>query len=153
MESEALAHLQQEAWREGFRGLLPVPAPPVEHLAAGIQDRSDDPGAGVLVVEEGGEPRGFATLGPSRYEPPPVGEVYMFFVHPRHWRRGVGRALMGAALDELRRLRCEEATLWSLAENDRASRFYEALGLERDGATQRRPAHGNALEVRYRIRL
>ena len=50
-----------------------------------------------------------------------VGEIRSFFVAVDHWRRGVGRALMTAALDSLRERGCTEATVWSFAANEPAN--------------------------------
>ena len=56
------------------------------------------------------------------------------FVAPSAWRRGVGGALMAAALETLRGRGFAEASLWSFADNDRANAFYESDGFTRDGA-------------------
>ena len=48
------------------------------------------------------------------------------FVASSGWRRGVGRALMAAALDDLRERGYSEAIVWSFAYNDRANRSTSA---------------------------
>ena len=82
-----------------------------------------------------------------------VGEVWSLFVAAGRWRQGVGRELMQAALDDLRRRRCAEATVWSFDANERANAFYEAHGFARDGATRTEEAWAHILEVRYRRAL
>jgi GNAT superfamily N-acetyltransferase len=64
-----------------------------------------------------------------------VGLVYLLYVLPEHWRHGVGTALMGAAMDELRDLGMREAILWVLRDNQRARAFYEGFGWRSDGRT------------------
>jgi GNAT superfamily N-acetyltransferase len=106
----------------------------------------------MLLAEEDGELLGFTACGESRDADarPSDGEVRAFFVAPGHWRRGVGRALMDAALDDLRERRKEEATVWSFAANDRANAFYEARGFTRDGAERFEDVWAEIAEVRYR---
>ena len=69
------------------------------------------------------------------------------------WRRGVGRALMAAALADLAARGYSEATVWSFAANDRANSFYEHHGFTRDGSERREAHWTNILEVRYRRAL
>ena len=153
---EAIAALHSAGWREGFAGIVPpelTPSP--ERLAQRMRERFADPARGRLVAEEGADLRGFCLFGASRDEgaEPSVGEIYVLFVDPSAWRRGVGRALVGHALTELKAGGFREVTLWSAAENARANPFYEELGFARDGAEQRREAFGEVREVRYRRAL
>ena len=57
---------------------------------------------------------------------------------------------MAAALDDLRERGYSEATVWSFADNDRANRFYERCGFERDGAERTEEDWAHILEIRYR---
>jgi GNAT superfamily N-acetyltransferase len=69
-------------------------------------------------------------------------------------RRGVGRALMDRAVSNLRDVGFTAVTLWVLDTNDRARRFYEALGWRPDGTTKTESRPGFELhELRYRIAL
>jgi GNAT superfamily N-acetyltransferase len=114
-----------------------------------------DPAVTLLVAEEDGELAGFTACGENR-DPdavPVVGEVRTFFVRPGCWRRGVGRALMEAALADLASRGCAEATVWSFAANHRANAFYEAQGFERDGTERREDTWAGLVEVRYRRAL
>jgi ribosomal protein S18 acetylase RimI-like enzyme len=62
-----------------------------------------------------------------------VGEILSVHVHAAAWSLGVGGALMAAALDELRRQGCTDASLWVVRDNARARRFYERQGFQHDG--------------------
>ena len=75
------------------------------------------------------------------------------FVAAGRWRGGVGRALMAAALDDLRGARLPEATVWSFAANERANAFYESEGFARDGAKRTEETWAHIPEVRYRRAL
>jgi ribosomal protein S18 acetylase RimI-like enzyme len=77
------------------------------------------------------------------------------YVLSRFWRQGVGHALWLTAQRLLLERGCARVTLWVLAENERAIRFYEKLGFapshcankvsERDGT--------QLTEVRYEAAL
>jgi ribosomal protein S18 acetylase RimI-like enzyme len=119
-----------------------------------VLERLDDRELSLLVADDG-ELAGFTTCGVSRDDDvgPEVGELWTFFVATGRWRQGVGRALMAAALDDLREREYVEATVWSFADNARANAFYEAHGFVRDGAEVREAEWADILQVRYRRAL
>ena len=109
----------------------------------------------MLLAEEGGELLGFTACGESR-DPDAAshaGEVRTLFVAAGRWRRGVGSALMAAALDDLRERGYTEATVWSFAANERANRFYESQGFEHDGSEKTEEVWAHLTEIRYRRSL
>ena len=109
----------------------------------------------MLLADEDGELLGFTACGESR-DPDAgeaAGEVRTMFVAPGGWGGGVGTALMAAALDDLRARGYSEATVWSFADNERANRFYEARGFERDGTERREEVWADILQIRYRRSL
>src|SRR5262245_22031644 len=65
----------------------------------------------VLVAVEEHTVVGFVRVGPES-ESSAVGLVYLLYVLPEYWGRGVGKALMSAAMDELRDLGMRDASLW-----------------------------------------
>jgi GNAT superfamily N-acetyltransferase len=79
------------------------------------------------------------------------GELMAIYVDPAYMRTGVGRLLMIAARERLRRVGVMQASLWVLDGNVRARGFYERDGWRRDG-TRRTRTYGNVPvdEVRYR---
>jgi GNAT superfamily N-acetyltransferase len=111
-----------------------------------------DPAVTMLLAEEQDELLGVTACGEARDDDagPAVGEVRTFFVAADRWRRGVGRALMDAGLEDLRERGYTKATVWSFATNARANAFYEAQGFERDGAERTEETWARVLEVRYR---
>jgi ribosomal protein S18 acetylase RimI-like enzyme len=154
-DASSIAEVALRAWEVGFRGIVPAEidaglAWNRERVRARLfeRDRETDH----LVAELDGKVLGYLVLGPSRDRdaPPRVGEIWALYVHPEAWRRGLGRALVRHVLAELREAGCEVVTLWALADSPSARAFYEACGFVHDGATQRREALGNPVEVRYR---
>ncbi len=124
--------------RQGWRQVLQNPGPAVtlvaEHECQGVV--------------------GFIRVSVSRdcdVDPRLVGEVQALYLRPMFWGLGIGRLLMDAGLSWLAQAGYRESTLWVLATNDRARRFYEAAGWWPDGATKTDDSRGFALfEVRYR---
>ena len=144
------------SWEEGYRGVVPPGlVPDAAGLRARIRERIAERVPSIAVGVLGGDVRGWITFGASRDADagPSVGEIWALYVHPDAWRRGVGRELVGYALERLARAPFAEATLWTFRDTPRSRSFYEALGFETDGATQRREASGGTIEVRYRITL
>lgn len=93
---------------------------------------------------------GYVYAGPSRdpdADPARTGEIYDLYVVAEHWRGGLGRMLMSAAVEALRSTGRCRVTLWVIDGNARARRFYESRGFAADGA--RRTAPSGVEEIRY----
>jgi ribosomal protein S18 acetylase RimI-like enzyme len=80
-----------------------------------------------------------------------TGELYSLYVDPGSWRRGFGRHLLAASMRRLSDLGFNDATLWVLAANSQARRFYEQFGWGIDG-TEKGPDN-NVIKIRYRCQL
>jgi GNAT superfamily N-acetyltransferase len=105
------------------------------------------------VVERDGQVVGFAHTGPSHDADAltDTAEVYAIYLDPEAVGAGLGRALFARAIDEVRSQGFRAATLWALATNGQARRFYEAAGWRPDGETKTEDLRGFPLvEVRYR---
>lgn len=98
----------------------------------------------------------------AELEGKPCGEIYwcdseelenaaeIVAVHslPETWGTGVGKAMLGAALDGIKAAGKESVYLWAFKDNKRARRFYEKNGFAADGA-ERVSQFDGAVEVRY----
>jgi GNAT superfamily N-acetyltransferase len=156
-DADAIVESSVRAWEEGFRGIVPAEVDPRQawdryRLRARLRDEQ---GIAHAVAELDGRVMGYIAFGASRDHDATsrVGEIWALYVHPRAWRRGLGRRLVRHALRELGDAAFRVATLWTLAESPSARAFYEACGFSPDGASQRREALGSTLEVRYRISI
>jgi GNAT superfamily N-acetyltransferase len=146
-----------ESARAGFGDLLPPDVELPDFRADVFREIVASEDVRILLAEDddGGELLGYCAFGANR-DPdaePDVGEVRTFFVTPGRWRRGVGSALLRAALDGLREMAYASASLWSFAANDRANAFYERAGFSRDGGERTEEVWGHLPEVRYRRSL
>lgn len=136
-DAPRIARIHRDSWRTAYAGILRQAE--LERLTLRrLTARWRSNLRGVAVAELDGVVEGFALIGPSR--DPDVagfaGEVYMLYVHPKVWGRGIGRALLRAAISALEHRGHRWLVLWVLAENTAAQAFYVRMGLQRDGRSQ-----------------
>jgi GNAT superfamily N-acetyltransferase len=143
----AVAEVHMRSWQVGYRGLIAddfLDALRPEDRVERYRFDGDDPLTVVAVTDR---IRGFATISPA------TGLLMAFYVDPESWGAGLGRALIIEAERRLA-LRHTVATLWVLAGNARARRFYEAGGWRPDGSERRDRVFGATVdEVGYRKTL
>ncbi len=159
-DARAVAEVHVLTWRAVYQGIVPA-----EYLAAlSVEKRealwreSIAKGAPDLrVARIDGRIIGWIASGPCRDEgaSPQAGEVWAIYVAPSHWSSGVGRALWLGARERLRRHGYKTVSLWVLAENSRAIRFYLAAGFAADlSPAKELTLGGKALqEVRYTVEI
>lgn len=159
-DAPAIARVHVRSWQVAYRGLVPdvvLDALSTEHREDSWRKRlaEDGDASFTLVAELNGDVAGFCSVtAPSRDDDAGdrTCEVTAIYVDPDAWRAGVGRALLDAALNQLRQDGCEEATLWVFAQNAGANAFYERFGFAPDGREVRHEGSGQ-MEVRLRRSL
>lgn len=157
-DAEAMARLQVAAWRETYPGILPDAT--LDRLSVaertGLWRRVLEGGGWACLLRDGragaGALAGFVSGGPSRDDDagPATGEIYGLYVLAAWQGRGLGRRLMAAAVERLGRGGFRELTLWALAENRLAARFYDGLGGRVDRTEVELEDGRRVREVRYR---
>lgn len=150
----AIATLDVETWRVAYRDLMPHGylqglsieekteswrANLIKHQANGIKR--------CIVAEMDDTIVGYARVGPVEDAGKEVGLLYLLYVLPDYWNKGIGKTLLRHALDELMDLSQREATLWVLRDNSRARRFYESQGWSSDGRSNSEDYGGANLEA------
>lgn len=125
----AIAALDAAAWHEAYSGIIPGVA-----LARMIAMRTTAWRAGLaaetLVADVDGTARGYATFGLAGQRGLADGEIYELYVAPDWQGCGIGRQLFDTARNRLARRGLRTLVIWSVQANDRANRFYEAIGGE-----------------------
>lgn len=125
LDRPAIAAVQTASWRATYRGMLPDEY--LDHEVAGdlschwatVGFLPDD----VVLVADDGQVVGFIAIW---CRPDPY--IDNLHVMPDRQSEGVGRKLMVAGAEELRRRGHGTAYLWVMENNLRAIRFYEGLG-------------------------
>jgi ribosomal protein S18 acetylase RimI-like enzyme len=162
-DAKAIAQVHISSWQEAYRDLMPA-----DYLSS-LQNtlaqreafwaRSIESGeSNVWVAELDKQVVGWISLGASRDEDVAaenVGEVMAIYVLARCWQTGVGLALWKAGLRDLMEQGFQCLTLWVLAGNERAIRFYRRAGCVEDAGSERNLQRGGValVEVRYRLPL
>jgi ribosomal protein S18 acetylase RimI-like enzyme len=154
-DADRIAQLHADSWRRTYRGMMRD-----EFLDGDVlTDRRQawrnlmatlSAGKLVLLAEDGANLAGFICV--TGDEDVLWGSyVDNLHVAASHTRRGVGKALMGHAASWLRDSYSRSSIyLWVMRGNDRARRFYEALGAANVGERSLLdPGGGSALNCRY----
>lgn len=156
----AIAGVHIASWQHAYRHLLRpayLDALSVERREAAWRQVLAQGRSELLVARVDGQVAGFASFGACRDgdATPGRGELWALYAAPRVWTQGVGLGLWQAARARLAALGFQEASLWVLAGNTRAIRFYETVGFAPDAASAKDLELGGALvrEIRYLARL
>lgn len=155
--SRAIAEVHVESWQQAYKGLLSarylaaLSVPEREAIWRGMAER--DP-AHLLLAHVNGRVVGFVAFGASRDEDAPAqcAEIMAIYVKPDAWSTGAGRELWRSALRRIVEEGYRTVSLWVIAGNARAIRFYEKAGFVAEPASRKTfEIDGAAIdEVRYR---
>ncbi|MEX6505505.1 N-acetyltransferase family protein [Jiella sp. M17.18] len=130
-DATALAAVHAAAWRGAYAGIIPHRSLSgmISRRHAAWWMRAIRSGAGILVVDFGGETVGYATLGRNRTAALQAGgEIYELYLKPAFQGLGFGRRLFDAARRLLVDRDMPGLVIWALAENRIAVEFYERMG-------------------------
>jgi ribosomal protein S18 acetylase RimI-like enzyme len=134
-DAPAIARIHVETWRSAYRNIIPaayLSALEVEPRVRRWEEILQKVRHFALVVEEAGLIVGWISFGPCRDEGDGhEAEIYAIYVDSVYQRGGRGSALLVAAEAQLTTSISPAATrlsVWALARNDAARRFYERHG-------------------------
>lgn len=152
----ACASVHLQTWQIAYRGIISddyLDALTLDNFRARWERGMGNITRTSLVAEVEAGVVGFVVFGlPMEKENvlESTGEVYALYIHPNHARRGIGSALMEAALQSLTDAGYTQVILWTWEINHSACRFYEGCGFMRDGTEIISESYGAPLnEVRY----
>ncbi|MFC5856720.1 GNAT family N-acetyltransferase [Streptomyces chlorus] len=153
-----VAAIRIRGWQHAYKGLVPQPyldgldiAADADRQRARLLD-GDRRVVNLVVDSGGGTLLGWAALGPYRDGETRTedAELYALYLRPQHIGRGVGRALLSAAVRHCAAAGHQRMYLWVLKGNAPARRFYERAGFTADGAEEAFEVGGSVVpEVRY----
>jgi ribosomal protein S18 acetylase RimI-like enzyme len=150
-DAAAIAAVHTQSWQAAYEHVFGAERlASIDHTRRQALATRAIASGGVAVAEKEGSVVGFVSVGPST-DVEGEGELFAIYVLPEAWGSGAGSRLMAAA-KELLRASYAQATLYVLADNPRARRFYEREGWALDGVTKADEFLGLTVpEVRYRI--
>ncbi|WP_219211975.1 GNAT family N-acetyltransferase [Variovorax boronicumulans] len=159
-DAAAVARIHVEAWRAAYEGIIPAPflaAMSVSRREAAWRESIARGAPEVLVAKGAAGVVGWIAFGASRDADADAvqAEVHAIYLAPDHWAQGIGGLLWTEARRRLALQGFERVSLWVLAENARALRFYRAMGLTLDPTGQKDSERGGKrlLELRYVMAL
>ena len=144
-DAAAIASVHAESLRVSHQAFLSpraaesTLAPALELRTQGWRGWIERRRASAFVARDTGAVVGFCAVHPMPEEgsgADSTAELAALFLLPSHWRSGLGRRLCQAAFVEARERGFSSAAVWVLDPNERARRFYEALGFRADGASR-----------------
>lgn len=141
-DAQAIEDLRVAGWKAGYRGVID------DAYLDGLQGDVEWRRRGIempapfinLVATDGDQILGWISGGPAAAEEPGVNpgstfDIRACYVHPDHWRTGIGARLMKAILDDID-VRWTSVVVWTLRDTPRSIRFYESCGFVLDGETK-----------------
>ncbi len=156
-DAVAIATVHVASWQVGYADIFDhafLASLRIEERASRYTLGRDDPSAPrTQVAVEHGEIIGFVTTAPCRDDDRiDAGEIQALYVHPAHWRRGIGQRLLAVGTDQLRAEGFATGVLWVLVDNAPASALYRAKGWVPDGAVRVEDPWGVTATVRRLVR-
>lgn len=159
LDADAIAEVQVISWKRAYAGIVPQPyldGMRVQHQQSEWKRVISNLAAHVMIAVHEESVCGFIAFGQARDAElrPYAGEIYALYVEPVSWRSSVGKSLFEDACGLLREEDYTELALWVLRTNVRATSFYEAQGMARDGAEKSLEFSGTPLiEQRFKRSL
>jgi putative acetyltransferase len=141
---ELVLAIQRDASLAGLSNVFPPDRFPYpeDQVRRDLRAQLEDPRYVTLVDADG---RGFAMVS-DRW-------LQRLYVREGAWGGGLARELHAAALEALREGGTTRASLWCLAENPRARRFYERQGWRLNGTERVVPFPPHPIDLGYSIDL
>ena len=139
-DARGVAEVHVRAWQAGYRGIVPdtyLAALSVDQREAMWKEAIASGTSRLLVAKSDAGLAGWVALGPCRDVGASAqsGEIWALYVAPECWSSGVGRRLWLAARVQLIDDGYRNVSLWVIAGNARAIRFYIAAGFIEEPAS------------------
>ncbi len=154
-----IATINVRAWQRAYKGLLPetlLKTLSITGAAQAWRQMLTEETAFVWVIEIGGVIKGFASTGKSmdRDASALTAEIFTIYLEPEYTNSGLGKRLLQTVIDDLRKAAYKDCTVWVLADNEDARRFYEKAGFQNEYNEKIIVMNGEEFqEIRYRITL
>lgn len=149
--ARGIAAVHVRSWQAAYAGILEqdfLDGLSIDKRAVAWSEILQKAESRTLVASLGDRLVGFISHGPCRdADDKNRGEIWALYVDPGSWRQGIGRAMLAAALQELRAAGHPDVSLWVLSANHRGLDFYLRCGFTRvDGSEKRFELGGREVE-------
>lgn len=137
-----VAEAQVLSWREAFQGILS------DSLLTNLQVETFEANWINILRQEGrqnfiwttpsNKAIGFISFGPPKKKQEDADfEIYGIYVHPNHWKQGIGNALLSFARKSIRQLNpTANIILWTMRKNKISHSFYLKNGFVLSGKSR-----------------
>lgn len=150
-DARVIAEIHVAGWQTAYRGIMSdafLDNLSVEKRAGDWRSAIERGAPRILVAMDSGAIVGWIAFDRCRDadQTSDVGEIWAVYAHPKHWSCGVGRSLWLEARAALLGAGFRRITLWVLAANGRARRFYQIAGFS-DDPSSRKPAEFGGVTI------
>lgn len=157
-DAPLLAALQRRTALLAYASIFPAeaPKPDLDVMTLEWQRRLSglhSPNACAFVAQVGRGCQAGVIVASGDPVDPDLGHITRFYVDPKEWGQGVGRALYDKALSYLNQTGYTQASLWVLEHNERARSWYERLGWTCTGQRKSVLGSDEVADVRYILLL
>ena len=134
-DASAIAMIHIESWRAAYQGIMPqavLDNLQYESRYAHWKLRLEAENAPIWVAERSGSVAGWMACGPDRDWPEEASrrEIHAIYIAPRHYRTGLGTALLRHYFSSLELPAVSCVSLWVLQDNLAAMAFYRQHGFD-----------------------
>lgn len=159
-DAKAIAQIHAAAVQAAYKGVVPdehLKSVSLEKRVAYWREAIEYCEPQVKVAIENDKIVGFVGYDRSRDEKtrPTTGEIWAIYISPNHWNKGVGAVLWDAAREGLHEEGCTNVTSWVPLSNERALKFHETAGFEREDESAKTAVIGGMKieEIRFKRSL
>lgn len=136
-----VARIHVDSWRVAYAGIVDpgyLAALSIDRREAMWRDAVLTGSPRLLLARNDETIKGWVAFGPCRdADAQGAGEIWALYVDPPFWSAGVGRRLLQSAVEGLAADGFRTASLWVIADNRRALRFYVASGFAPEAGSER----------------
>ena len=141
-DAHDVAKIHVQTWQAAYRGIVAesyLDGLSVEAREVNWRRAIESGKPSILVADDVNDLLGWIAFGRCRDSDKlsNVGEIEAIYVAPQNWSTGVGRALWLAARERLRAAGFSSVTLWVLARNERAKKFYASAGFQLESGSSK----------------
>ena len=130
-----ISYIHASSWKTAYKGIVPqeyLDNLKYDYWVSAFEKWISDNTIISKLAYVGNDAIGCIAYGKSRdVDLPDWGEIVSLYVLPESWGKGVGKALLESALNDMHHKGFENIYLWVLEENLRAQQFYRKNGFSK----------------------